>query len=75
MENSGKKYFVRLDGSIVYEDQFTEEDIREMKELEESWEECWEEERESEIDVARGEGFLVDDDGNWIPMDEDDDWF
>ena len=25
----------------------------------------------NEIDFARGEGFYVDDDGNWIPMDDD----
>ena len=31
-------------------------------------------EYESEEDLARGEGFYIDDDGNWIPMD-DDDWF
>ena len=29
-------------------------------------------EYESEEDLARGEGFYLDDDGNWIPMDDDD---
>lgn len=27
---------------------------------------------ESEIDYARGEGFDIDDDGNWVPSEDDD---
>ena len=25
-------------------------------------------------EIARGEGFLIDDDGHWVPMPDDDDW-
>lgn len=71
MEEKKKKFLVRADGTIVYEDQFTEEDIRELEELEE-FRKYGLQDRESEISVARGEGFLVDDDGNWRPMGEDD---
>ena len=36
---------------------------------------CREPEYESEEDFARGEGFYIDDDGNWIPRGDYDDWF
>ena len=29
---------------------------------------------ESIDDIARGEGFFIDDDGHWIPMDDADDF-
>ena len=36
-------------------------------------EEFLDDDYESIDDIARGEGFWIDDDGNWIPIEDDDD--
>ena len=75
---SEREYVTAL-GRIYKESELTPE-LREELRLDENGnriadaeEEDWEDYYESEDDLARGEGFWVDDDGNWIPM-EDDDW-
>ncbi len=58
-----------LDNSTIPQRSFTEEDLLEIDSLRgyDSYE------YETEEEYARGEGFWVDDDGNWIPIDKEDD--
>ena len=51
------------------EDDIDEEELRELDEPDEE-----DDSYESEEDVARGEGFYIDDDGEWRPLDDEDDW-
>lgn len=77
MESTEKRIYIRSNGEIVPEDQWTEVDRREYEELEKfrAEEGDYKEEYEPIDDFARGEGFWIDDDGNWIPLDDDDyDW-
>lgn len=65
------KTFITSEGIIVREEDLTPEQRAEMEELE-----CEEFEPEyiSEEDFARGEGFWIDEDGHWVPLDDEDDW-
>ena len=45
-----------------------------IDEADEEDEDDWEEEYVSESEIARENGFWVDDDGHWREMEDDDDW-
>ena len=76
MESTEKRIYIRSNGEIVPEDQWTEEDRREYEELEKfrAEEDDYMEEYESIDDIARGEGFWIDDDGHWQELPDDYDW-
>ncbi len=74
---SGRE-FILPNGTIVKEEDLTPE-MREDIGIDENgnWideEEEYEEEYVSIDDIARGEGFWIDDDGHWRELDEEDDW-
>jgi len=76
MENAEKRIHIRPNGEIVPEDQWTEIDRWEYEELEKIRQEDgdYEEEYVSIDDIARGEGFWIDDDGHWQELPDDYDW-
>ncbi len=73
---SGKEYILS-DGTIVKEEDLTPE-MREDIGIDENGnpieEDDYEEEYVSIDDIARSEGFWIDDDGHWRELDEEDDW-
>ncbi len=71
MEMKQDNIEIRSGDSNIPERIWTEEDILEIDRNRE----YDNYEYESEEEYARGEGFWVDDDGNWIPIDDEDDDF
>ncbi len=73
---NGKEY-VLPDGTIVKEEDLTPK-MREEIGIDENGnpieEDDYEEEYVSIDDIARSEGFWIDDDGHWRELDEEDDW-
>ncbi len=71
MDMKQDNFEIRTDDLIIPEQSFTEEDLLEIDRARgyENYE------YETEEEYARGEGFWVDDDGNWIPIDEEYDDF
>ena len=75
-----EREYIRMDGTIVKESELTPEIREELgldengNEIDDDDDELWDPYYESEMDVARGEGFYIDDDGEWRPMDDEDDW-
>ncbi len=72
-----EKQYVTAEGRIVEEKDLTPE-LREELGIDENGNPIddddydYRQDYESEEDFARGEGFWIDDDGNWIPIDDDD---
>ena len=76
-----QKIYVTVDGTIIMEDELTPELRKELgidengNRIEDEDDDYdYREDYESEEDLARGEGFWIDDDGHWVPI-EDDDWY
>ncbi len=71
------KEYILSDGTIVKEENLTPE-MREDIGIDENGnrieEDDYVEEYVSIDDIARGEGFWIDDDGHWRELDEEDDW-
>lgn len=74
-----KKTYVTAEGRIVTEDELTPE-LREELGIDENGnriddDEDYEPEYVSIDDIARENGFWIDDDGHWRELPDDDDWF
>ena len=74
-----KKTYVTAEGRIVTEDELTPE-LREELGIDENGnriddDEDYEPEYVSIDDIARENGFWIDDDGHWQELPDDDDWF
>ena len=76
-----EKIYVTHDGTIVTEDELTPE-LREELGIDENGNRIdddddydYREEYISEDDIARENGFYVDDDGHWRELPDDDEWF
>ena len=77
-----KKMFFKDDGTIIMEDELTPELRKELGIDEngnridaEDDDDDYREEYVSIDDIARGEGFWIDDDGHWRELPDDDDWY
>ncbi len=68
-----KKMNVNAVGETPWDDALPEE-LRGTPGRGEPEDEYYEEEYESIDDIARGEGFWIDEDGHWVPLDDEDDW-
>ena len=77
-----KKMYFKDDGTIIMEDELTPELRKELgidesgnRIVDEDDDEYYEEEYVSIDDIARSEGFWIDDDGHWRELPDDDDWY
>ncbi len=71
MDMNPENIEIRIDDFITPDLSFTEEDLLEIDRVR-GYEN---DEYETEEEYARSEGFWIDDDGNWIPIDEEYDDF
>ena len=70
------KEYYSADGKIYTEDQLTPE-LREelgLDDTENDPDDYYEEEYISIDEIARSEGFWIDDDGHWRELEDEDDW-
>lgn len=72
-----EKIYFTNDGRYIEEKDLTPELRKEIigADDEEEGEYDIRQDYESEEDFARGEGFWIDDDGHWVPIDEGDDLY